>query len=836
MFVSCQRMIDCRPCSGMLWIDQDPKEEDESQSTTAPILIEVVSGYNLNRTGHSHVSPRCVIKLDGREVHSTRAINDDPDPIWTVKTKALCIVELDDPDIDNSEVSSTSGTATTSIGRKRYLQFDVFDGSRRMGHVVLEQSVVWEQATGDRLDYELIPDTPGLSEKARIALRFRPATENDLAFLGKLGANGDEEDRPGLASDINFRSVSYRKSFLRRRSKRGPRGEKLLRAAPYADPEHLAETEWMTREEMELEALQPSKKWVTAGYGDVGTVYLEIIGCDDLPKLDYNIGSDPFVGVLFEDNMLRTEVIWNELNPRWMPWTTRAVAFKVRHPSSILTVGVFDYDEAPLDNHDPIGRVMIELANFEENTSYLLHYKLAHDPREVDMGSRGTLIIRLRFHWRDKAEAMRKCRLERTPRFIINVDNSKSYHVLKYLARGSLDMEKASLTSVKMYAAELASSYESMCFVLDVMLGVFLWRGRWMVGNTGWSIWFPIHSLALFVGVAVAIEYPRHLIPILLYGWSWLLISVNWHLSRHPNPWKRVKPYKLVHFVTFAGRLLTPPGVHIKPGQGVEKGEHADKLDKVKTKRMATLLSAIATFGSKVYRIYQKTSMESIKIITETRNWSILASQLSSLHSALKSMCTYVRLLKSFVNWRTAGTDKMVTYCLLIATAWLLLPVSWLALWALRITAWAVLGPWMKLVDCIWMGKWYKNKQELLEAIDNGTEEQVIASLPDMDWYFQSDTLIRLGQKGREVAEDALKLKHMREVLFGHYSEQVPSYDNSRYPSIPTAESYANPAKYFAGIGDKELYHVPGQRLDGQMIPRVEGKHPSAPPLLKKID
>lgn len=83
--------------------------------------------------------------------------------------------------------------------------------------------------------------------------------------------------------------------------------------------------------------------------------------------------------------MVRTNVIFNDLDPRWMPWSSRAFAFNVRHPSSLLLIGVFDYDL--LTEHDPIGRIVIDTGNFESNTSYLLHYNLYQDTHQREVSS-----------------------------------------------------------------------------------------------------------------------------------------------------------------------------------------------------------------------------------------------------------------------------------------------------------------------------------------------------------------------------------------------------------------------------------------------------------------
>ena len=95
--------------------------------------------------------------------------------------------------------------------------------------------------------------------------------------------------------------------------------------------------------------------------------------------------TDPFVGVVYEDNFVRTKVLFDTLCPRWLPWSTRAFAFNISHPGSSLFLGIFDFDDgvAVTDYHDPAGRVVINTMNFESGTNYLLHYDLV-DSSQMD--------------------------------------------------------------------------------------------------------------------------------------------------------------------------------------------------------------------------------------------------------------------------------------------------------------------------------------------------------------------------------------------------------------------------------------------------------------------
>jgi hypothetical protein len=400
-------------------LDPGDKDKQKANVSTTLVLLEVVGAMGLSNKAKTNIDPYCIVKVRRKEAHRTKAIQDDGNPIWTVKTQSLCLLEIpddmmsskggtttattansdndgDDDDTEESTKEDTSESTAVALvsppGREDTVTIEICHGMRLLGTVTVNFDQVL-QAVGDRVEYAVQPEIPSRHEnmKAVLALRFRKATRDDLIFLGKIKATAPPvpaQDCRLVASDIDCKHV-HRKSIFQSTCKTTKDKKKLFRVMPSPDPSRPKETEWMTKDEIYDEALKPSVRWVQAGYGTVGTVYLEIIGCDNLPNLDLTAVdlTDPFVGIVFEDNFVRTDIIWDDLNPRWMPWTTRAFAFKVRHPSSILMLGVFDHDETLY--HDPVGRVVINTANFECDTTYLLHYQLQHDPRQEDVSTNG---------------------------------------------------------------------------------------------------------------------------------------------------------------------------------------------------------------------------------------------------------------------------------------------------------------------------------------------------------------------------------------------------------------------------------------------------------------
>lgn len=790
----------------------DRPNDDGASPTSEPptmvvhdVLLDVVGARGLARhyffDARPHiVDPYCVIRVSGQIVHRTKPIQRDYDPIWTVSTDSLCILSLHDHDT---------------------LEVEVKNGATCLGRVELSWDEIALQI-GERVEYALQqpPESEGrgstLTGTALLALKVRRATIEDHEFFNGRRRATKRQDECDSALDVNFHQVRGNPMIQKSWKVDWKDKEKVYRVKPGPDPRRVLATEWLNRDEIEVEAMKPSTHWVSAGVGSFGVINLEILSCDNLPNLDLQNKTDAFVGVVFEDNFLRTCVVWDCVAPRWMPWTSRAYSFRVRHPSSLLMLGVFDYDRTPLGQlnpHDPIGRIVIHPDRFGSDTTYVLTYRLSHDPRREDDDCRGTITIRMRIHWNDEPVA-----LQAPPSFVIHVDNDRSYQVLKYITRGLVDMEQSSLTSVKLYGKELVSYWGNLCYFWDVAFETWLWRGRIQV--CGFSVWFPIHSLVLFVSCVLCLEYPHKIVAIALYGLAWILLTVQYHASRHPNPWRRVTALdqRIVGLVT--GQSAAPTRIH--PGDGGSEERRLEQLDALKASRMSQLIYSLMKFGLTVYRTYSRQSEGALALTTEQRDWSLLADHLYYLHLFLKYLCTYVRLYRNLINWRGSATQRLTLYSVVLATMWVLMPVDMVAWWMLRVWVWLWLGPWMRLVDVLWVRHWYRTKEQLLAAIDRGETASSSASspsrdLPDLDAWLRSEAFLRMGHRGRVVAEEARKRRAMRDMLLGRYSERVPVVDSSRYPSVPlSSQSRAQPEPVEAA--HEEWHRVPGQELTGSMI------------------
>jgi hypothetical protein len=226
----------------------------------------------------------------------------------------------------------------------------------------------------DRVEYSIKPSMEAkntssnttsstLLETASMALRFRYATERDIQFLDKLSQsfhavresttfkkisndsttdhdNGNNIitnmasillgqssicDDQNDAGDINFKFIK-KKPLALSFKKRDNQGIEKFRIIPYPDPQRLDTTTWMSAKEMEQTAYEPSTKWITTGNGSFGTIYCEIIGCNNLPQMDVTDFSqtDPVAMLIYEDNFVRTDIIWDQIHPRWMHSNSRS--------------------------------------------------------------------------------------------------------------------------------------------------------------------------------------------------------------------------------------------------------------------------------------------------------------------------------------------------------------------------------------------------------------------------------------------------------------------------------------------------------------------------------
>mmetsp|Transcript_2409 Transcript_2409/g.4473 ORF Transcript_2409/g.4473 Transcript_2409/m.4473 type:complete len:552 (+) Transcript_2409:343-1998(+) len=526
------------------------------------------------------------------------------------------------------------------------------------------------------------------------------------------------------------------------------------------------------------------------------------------------------------------------LSPRFMTRCQRAFAFSIQHPASLIFLGVFDNDT--IGDHTPIGRVVLDLSSFKCNTSYLLQYKLYSNPKMQD--SKGEVTIRLRVDWYSERIAMLKT-FSAPPQFRVNVPNHKDFRMIRYLCRGQLDMEQATVATVKVYAYELLDYADAFYSFVDVIARTILWRGRMQLtlrkpsllkGVPGdhirFNLWFPLRSTFVFFSVMCAINNP-HLIPALVfYGVAAIMWATSYSNSNHPSPWKRCESVRSI-----VNKIINRQDfvhIQISPYEGYEASLTRDELEKARRERAKKLLFALKSFAARVMREKKKGDPYYYLVATEDKNpfqlnlFNFLDSPLQSIHLILNYLCSNLRILRSIITWKAYHYSfAIMVYSTLLGTAFAFLPVNKLIQWVCRVVALIILGPWMKLVDIFYVMPYFP-------APDRETNKLEVKE-PNVDALFECSTFKILTKRVRVAEEDALKLKDMREYLFGRYMEAIPTFDESRYPNVPepssSAHTYREPdgshcTKFgyeYLPKSETKWVMIHDQKLEGGMVPRI---------------
>jgi hypothetical protein len=309
----------------------------------------------------------------------------------------------------------------TSLGTAIVPPKDIYNGKEER----LEYPLVQIQKRNALLQIQKQKRMKGMNQQhqGEIAIRIRRATDHDKEFLATYAQYEKKKATTGVLKEDQSKKKNVRGdvgiSSLKSMSETKIRtfiedGHKILknRVLPCPDPELLdsngtrtgTDPKWMTAEEIEEAAMQPSRHFKYVGSGKIAKVYLEIISCTDLPNMDrvsmLGNKTDAFVQVVYEDYICQTPVIDDKNNPRFLPWTNRAWVLHSNYPSSVINLGVFDYDPgtSAMTDHDFIGRAAVNLTNLRPGTEYLLDYKLYDTALLEARKDNGTIKVRTRIN------------------------------------------------------------------------------------------------------------------------------------------------------------------------------------------------------------------------------------------------------------------------------------------------------------------------------------------------------------------------------------------------------------------------------------------------------
>lgn len=141
-------------------------------------------------------------------------------------------------------------------------------------------------------------------------------------------------------------------------------------------------------------------------------------------------------------------------------------------------------------------------------------------------------------------------------------------------------------------------------------------------------------------------------------------------------------------------------------------------------------------------------------------------------------------MVKNILIW----DEPYITYIITLASfaigiVFLIVPWAFIIRWTSRIVAWLLLGPHMKLVDIYYF-------QKLAELSEDEQREQIRQTLTT-----QLKTAQAYAAMARVERENAVKLKDVKEALYGKFVSKIPVISNTRFVDIPLHSSTATPYK-----------------------------------------
>jgi len=788
------------------------------------LLFDIVSATNLPL---KDPNPYVVVRFHGNQIHKTDYIYS-VNPIWTLRKGSLFILTVDALELFEAEDGLIFEVK----------DYDAVAKHKSLGAVNISPRIIYKW-DGERKEFDLRALSGEKNyNQGKLALRVRRATNHDLEFMKKYNnskklmcniADVADDLLPTLESGGS--ALKKLMNVHKKIEVVGPdKGKIKYLTRPGPDPKRKIETEWLTKEQIEEEALNPSQSWLDIGSGTLGKVFVEVICCDNLPNMDTgsSLGNltDAFVSLVYEDAFARTHTIDDCLSPRFMPWCRRAFIFNMMHTSSQLFVGVFDADART--QHELIGRVSIDLTNFIPGMVYTMKYNLYPtakcNPRENKYGS---ITIRMRM----ELENERTLLLSnfRYPESVyVNSETKKDFRVMHQTVHGNVDMKRFGLTNINAYIEELTDFLTIYYYLEDSFVSLILWRSQttipfpvpWMpIKWVEFSV--PLHSFMAFLCMVSLVEN-MDLLPSFFFGSiGWLLIATMEFRIRGPNPWTSCKSFQHYMSSLIFGRALIRP-------REISKNENIDSITayneawEKRVKDAVDKANQRAEEYAKEQEEYWKEMEErgdidgDLSVVKKKFSFNPTTAYLYPIQQWLGIIINALRITKNIVIWEESYLSfwfAVVSFLLSVMT--LFVPWGRIVKWTLRLVVYVCFGPWMKLVDRFYFQ--INESEEQLTERENRlrTERQ----------KYLADQLLQ----AQIVRESNTKLKDFKQYMFGKFITKVNIMKKDRFYDKPLSESSAvvyNPEVQSLGaLAMQEAgYHrvrVEGQQLVGEMIPTI---------------
>lgn len=776
------------------------------------LLVEVVSASDLRIADVLGLSdPYVTVMMKDKVIHKTKVISKDLDPIWTVSNGSLFLITETVRDF------YFAGSLNFTVS-----DFDKVGKDDTLGQVFVNQEHLYF-LDGKREEFDLhMPRQNHKPQKGRIAIRTRVASEKDIGFSNRLN-NSSKKRGIAKQTEIIAPPPAIRINRLMRKTRLDEITlETLRRVLPIPGPDHPEELEWMSTKTIEIECLKTSKTWIETGYGKKGKLYVEVIGCDNLPNLDSGgrNKTDAFVTLMYEDAIFSTDVVPDCLSPRFMPWTRRAFIFNVVDPTSQLFVSAHDEDSYPINFHDPIGRVAVNLSNFFPNTVHMLHYDLYKNSYSDKREKRGTVILRLLLEWNNPKERFLSI-FDDLPKFHINVHEKKNFKIAKYTILGEKDYKKYSFEAIRHYLEELNESLiNSILCVWLTLIDIAYWEDSHQFNIGIKTIKIPLNSLILFCSSVAAIENPNLIPGFTLLGIAWLFLALSKVQNSRPSPWARTHSY-LDGFRMMRSGEFRPKKICPREDDDEDTAYLNAQIERRKEYRQKIehFFDELSNYENEVNKIMKgSTDIADADDLTTKKtdprfNFLPMKDFFYPYQIMFRSLCHFKRYIEYIITWKHYFVAFWITtICLVLGIIFLFIPWGYIIRWVLRLITWWKLGPWWKLLEILFPSSVHKSNIRKKDAEKKKKHKKKSAIANDLLMI-------------RQQREDAFKLQSMKKLLFGQYTislghvKKLEKYFNN----LPLPQSSATPLPKNSSmafkIRNEKIIQKLGQRVDGIMIP-----------------
>jgi hypothetical protein len=184
--------------------------------------------------------------------------------------------------------------------------------------------------------------------------------------------------------------------------------------------------------------------------------------------------------------------------------------------------------------------------------------------------------------------------------------------------------------------------------------------------------------------------------------------------NSHPSPWRKKRTYlEHLHVLVFNRQFKDT----------IDPYENNDEIEKYKEEEVRRKLEHEEEAAKEALKAQrdakEQKAEEKVAIVSAKQRFgislNIMQPVLSPVQQNLGRVTVYLRIAKSFVTWeQSRASFWLVNTCVLAGILLVGIPWDFLIHWAFRIAVWIFLGPWMKLVDILFVKG--RTREELREA------------------------------------------------------------------------------------------------------------------------